>query len=195
MALTVFQSVAYYQNGSIALVWINAHVDLDVFGFVIPTPWFNAIDPFISIVFVPVLIALWRWQDGHGGEPNEIVKIGIGAWMAAGANFLLVVGCLTMARVPAIFPVLYDVILGVAFLYYWPPLLALVSRAAPSGLKATLIGAAFLSLFVSNLIVGWIGTLYETMSPAKFWALEGAIAAAGGMLALMLARRSTACSR
>ena len=104
MALTVFQSVAYYQNGSIALVWINAHVDLDFFGFVIPTPWFNAIDPFISIVFVPVLITLWRWQDDHGGEPNEIVKIGIGAWMAAGANFLLVVGCLTMARVPAIVP-------------------------------------------------------------------------------------------
>ena len=187
MALTVFQSVAYYQNSSIALVWIDAHVDLNLLGFRIPTSWFNSIDPFVSILFVPVLIRLWEWQDRHGGEPNEIVKIATGAWMAAAANFLLVAGCLTMTRVSAIFPVVYDVILGIAFLYYWPPLLALVSRAAPTGLKATLIGAAFLSLFVSNLIVGWVGTYYEHMPPAAFWLLEGGISALGSVLAYLLA--------
>jgi len=187
MMLTVPQSVAYYQNSSIGLVWIDAHVNLDFFGFHIPTSWFNSIDPFISIVFVPVLIALWRWQDQHGGEPNEVMKISIGAWIAAAANFALVLGCLLTVRVPAIFPVLYDVLLGVAFLYYWPPLLALISRAAPSGWKATLIGAAFLSLFVGNILVGWVGTYYEHMTPMNFWTLEGSIAAAGGVVAFLLA--------
>jgi len=188
MALTIPQSVAYYQNSSIGLVWIDAHVNLDAFGFHIPTSWFNSIDPFISIVFVPVLIALWRWQDKRGGEPNEVMKISIGAWIAAAANFALVLGCLLAQRVPAIFPVIYDVLLGVAFLYYWPPLLALISRAAPSGLKATLIGAAFLSLFVGNILVGWVGTYYERMTPTNFWTLEGSIALVGGVLAFLLAR-------
>ena len=108
--------------------------------------------------------------------------------MAAVANFLLVIGCVLSSRVPAIYPVAYDVLLGVAFLYYWPPLLALISRAAPPGWKATLIGAAFLSLFVSNIIVGWIGSFYEHMAPATFWALEGGISAVGGVLAWLLAR-------
>lgn len=188
MALTVPQSVAYYQNSSIGLVWINAHVNLDVFGFRIPTPWFNSIDPFISIVFVPVLIALWGWQDRHGGEPDEVMKIAQGAFMAAVANFLLVIGSWLFHPVPALFPILYDVLLGIAFLYYWPPLLALVSRAAPTGLKATLLGAAFLALFVGNIIVGWVGTFYERMTPANFWALEGGIAVAGGVVAFVLAR-------
>ncbi|HEY7979663.1 MAG TPA: peptide MFS transporter [Rhizomicrobium sp.] len=188
MALTVPQSVAYYQNSSIGLVWIDAHVNLDAFGFHIPTSWFNSIDPFISIVFVPVLIALWRWQNKHGGEPNEVMKISLGAWMAAIANFIVAVGCILTVRVPAIFPVIYDVLLGVAFLYYWPPLLALISRAAPSGLKATLIGAAFLSLFVGNILVGWVGTFYEHMTPANFWTLEGGIAVIGGVLAFLLAK-------
>ncbi|HSM97029.1 MAG TPA: peptide MFS transporter [Rhizomicrobium sp.] len=188
MALTVFQSVAYYQNTNMNLVWIDAHVNLDFFGFRIPTSWFNSIDPFISIVFVPVLIALWKWQEKHGGEPGEVMKISQGALMAAVANFLLVIGCVISARVPAIYPALYDVLLGIAFLYYWPPLLALISRAAPTGWKATLIGAAFLSLFVSNIIVGWIGSFYEHMAPASFWALEGGISAAGGVLAWLLAR-------
>ncbi|MGN6148080.1 MAG: peptide MFS transporter [Rhizomicrobium sp.] len=188
MALTVPQSVAYYQNSSIGFVWIDQHVNLDFFGFHIPTPWFGSIDPFISIVFVPVLIALWKWQERHGGEPGEIMKIATGAIIAAIANFLVVVGCLTMTRVSAIYPIVYDVLLGVAFLYYWPPLLALVSRAAPPGLKATLIGAAFLALFVGNILVGWVGTFYEHMTPASFWALEGAIAASGAVLAFLLAR-------
>jgi POT family proton-dependent oligopeptide transporter len=188
MMLTVPQSVAYYQNSSIGLVWIDAYVNLNFFGFHIPTSWFPSIDPFVSIVFVPVLIALWRWQDQHGGEPNEVMKISIGAWMAAAANFLVALGCVLTVRVPAIFPILYDVLLGVAFLYYWPPLLALVSRTAPAGWKATLIGAAFLSLFVGNILVGWVGTYYEHMTPANFWMLEGGISAIGGVLAFLLAK-------
>jgi proton-dependent oligopeptide transporter, POT family len=188
MVLTVPQSVAYYQNTSIGFVWTNGHVRLDFLGFHIPTPWFGSIDPFISIVFVPFLIALWEWQDRHGGEPSEIMKISQGAFMAAVANFLLVIGCWFFNPVPAIFPILYDVVLGIAFLYYWPPLLALVSRAAPTGFKATLLGAAFLALFVGNILVGWVGTFYERMTPANFWALEGGIALAGGVLSFLLAR-------
>jgi POT family proton-dependent oligopeptide transporter len=163
-------------------------VNLDFFGLRIPTSWFNSIDPFISIVFVPVLIVLWGWQDRHGGEPSEVMKISEGAFMAALANFVLVLGCWLTNPVPAIFPILYDVLLGIAFLYYWPPLLALVSRAAPTGFKATLLGAAFLALFVGNIIVGWVGTYYEHMTPANFWALEGGIALAGGVAAWLLAK-------
>jgi POT family proton-dependent oligopeptide transporter len=186
MALTIFHSIAYYQNSNISLVWIDKHVNLDLLGFHVPVAWFNSIDPFSSIVFVPILIALWKWQDARGGEPREIAKIATGAWMASAANLLLFVGCTLSDRVSAIYPILYDIILGVAFLYYWPTLLALVSRAAPEGLKATLMGVAFLTLFVSNIIIGWIGGFYEHMTPAMFWAMHAAIAAVGGTLAMVL---------
>ena len=186
MALTIFHSIAYYQNSNIALVWIDQHVDLNLLGFHVPVAWFNSIDPFGSIVFVPILIVLWKWQDSRGGEPGEIIKISTGAWMACAANLLLFVGCTVSDRVNVIYPIIYDIVLGVAFLYYWPTLLALVSRAAPAGLKATLMGTAFLSLFISNILIGWIGGFYEHMTPAMFWALDAGIAAVGGMLALIL---------
>jgi POT family proton-dependent oligopeptide transporter len=188
MALTVFHSVAYYQNSNINLVWIDRDVNLDLLGFHIPVAWFVSIDPFVSILSVPFLIALWRWQDRHGGEPNEIVKIATGAFMAAAANLLLVAGIFLAKPVPAIVPLTYDILLGVAFLYYWPTLLALVSRTAPVGLKSTLMGCAFLSLFLSNVTLGWIGSFYEQMTPAAFWGLHAAIAATGGVLALLLNR-------
>jgi POT family proton-dependent oligopeptide transporter len=89
------------------------------------------------------------------------------------ANLLLFAGCTVSDRVSVIYPIMYDVILGVAFLYYWSTLLALVSRAALAGLKATLLGVVFLSLFVSNILVGWIGGLYEHVTPAMSWARHG----------------------
>ena len=191
MALTIFQSVAYFQNSNIGLVWIASHVDLAFFGWRIPVAWFNSIDAFVSIVSVPVLIALWKRQAARRGAPGELAKIATGAAIACLANLLLVAGCVLFVRVPVLFPILYDALLGVAVLCYWPILLALVSRAAPPAIKATMMGVAFLSLFVSNMTLGRLGALYEPLGPTLFWALNAAIAATGAVLALVLARPLT----
>jgi POT family proton-dependent oligopeptide transporter len=188
MALTVFHSIAYYQNTNMNLVWINENVNLDLIGFHVPVAWFASIDSFVSILCVAPLFALWRRQEEHGGEPNEISKIATGAFIAAAANLVLVAGSLWITPVPVFVPLIYDILLGVAFLYYWPTLLALVSRTAPHGLKSTLMGCAFLSLFVSNVTLGRIGSFYERMTPVQFWALHAGIAATGGVLALLLNR-------
>jgi POT family proton-dependent oligopeptide transporter len=115
-------------------------------------------------------------------------NIAMGAGITVASNLVLVAGCLTGAHVSVFFPVLYNVLLGIGFLYYWPTLLALVSGAAPARIKATMMGCVFLTLFVSNLTIGRIGTLYEHMTPAMFWTLNAAIAAVGGLLALLLRR-------
>jgi POT family proton-dependent oligopeptide transporter len=188
MALTIFQSVAYYQNTDAALIWIHDAVDLKVHGFQVPVSWFASIDSFVSMLAVPVLLGYWRHQAARGREPGEVGKIAIGAWMAALANLLLVLGCAFMHPVPAIVPVLYDVLLGVAFLYYWPTLLALVSREAPARVRATLMGSVFLSLALANVLLGLLGSFYEKMTPLQFWAVETGIAAVGGILAMALTR-------
>jgi len=187
MLITIPHSIAFYQNSNIGFVWINGHVDRTVAGFQVPIAWFgSALDSLISIACVPFLFALWRWQARHGGEPGEISKIGIGAAMASCANLVLAGAALLPGRVSPLFFVLYEVILGVAFIWQWPTFLALTSRIAPPRLKSTLMGAAFLTLFVSNMSIGRIGALYEHMTPAAFWALNAAIAAAGALAAFAL---------
>ncbi len=181
MALTVFHSIAFYQNGNIGLVWERQYADLSLAGLTIPVSWLVTINSFTSIVAVPPLLWLWRSK----GEPDEIAKIGIGAAIGAAANLTLALGALFFARVPLIVPVGYEVLLGISFLWQWPTLLALVSRAAPQQLKATLMGAAFLSLFVANITLGRVGTLYEHMTPASFWTMNAAIAATGALLCFL----------
>jgi hypothetical protein len=63
------------------------------------------------------------------------------------------------------------------FFTTWPTLLALVSRAAPAKVNATLMELTFMTLFISNNLIGWIGSFYEKMRPAQFWAMHAAIAA------------------
>jgi POT family proton-dependent oligopeptide transporter len=48
------------------------------------------------------------------------------------------------------------------------------------------MGCVFLTLFISNILIGWIGGFYEHMTPAQFWAMNAAIPAFGGLLALVL---------
>jgi len=192
MLITIPHSISFYQNTNIGLVWINAHVDLMLGTFRMPVTWLGgAIDSFISIACVPFLFALWRWQARHGGEPGEIAKIGVGAALACVANLVLAFAALLPGRVSPLFPVLYEFALGVAFIWQWPTLLALVSRIAPQRLKSTLMGAAFLTLFASNMTIGRIGALYEHMTPSEFWMLNAAIAATGAAAAFVLRKPLT----
>ena len=187
MGLTIFQSIAYYQLGNVLPVWLQDHAQMNAGGFAIPIPWYQSIDPLFSILSVPALFGLWRWQQDHGGEPSDLGKIGQGAWLCACANLVLV-GAIAAAgphKVSWFWPFLYCAIQGVAFLYYWPTLLALVSRAAPAKINATMMGICFLTLFIGNNLIGWIGTFYEEMTPLSFWAMHAAIAAAGGILVLV----------
>jgi POT family proton-dependent oligopeptide transporter len=76
--------------------------------------------------------------------------------------------------------------MGFAFIYYWPVLLALISQSAPAKVNSTLMGGAFLSLFVGSVAMGWVGSFYALMSPAAFWALDAAISFGGASLVLIL---------
>jgi POT family proton-dependent oligopeptide transporter len=191
MVITIFQSIAYYQLANVLPVWIQEHVALDAGGLTIPVPWYQSIDPLFSILGVPLLFWIWRQQASRRGEPGELAKIGIGAWLAAASNLILVAAIAAAggARIHPIWPFLYCAGQGIAFLYYWPTLLALVSRAAPARVNATMMGLAFMSLFIANNLIGWIGGFYEKMSPAEFWAMHAAIGAAGGLLVMLFGRR------
>jgi POT family proton-dependent oligopeptide transporter len=191
MIITIFQSTAFYQVFNVNPIWIQQHVALEVGGFRIPVPWFQSINSIFSILCVPVVFWIWRQQALRRREPNEVAKIGTGAWIAAASNLILVATIVASGGAPIhpIWPFLYSAGLGISFLYYWPTLLALVSRAAPAKVNATLMGLAFMSLFISNNLIGWIGGFYEKMSPAEFWAMHAAIAAGGGLLVVLFGRR------
>ena len=138
------------------------------------------------MVAVPFLFALWKRRT----DPTDLGKIGAGAFVCMAANLVLGAAIAIAGDRPVlwVWPLLYCILQGVGFIYYWPTLLALVSRCAPAKVNSTMMGICFLVLFIANNLIGWIGTFYEQMTPLAFWAMHAAIAATGGVLILLFGR-------
>jgi POT family proton-dependent oligopeptide transporter len=183
IAVTVFQSIAYYQIGNAGMIWVRRMVDPVTPLGPIPAAWFRSIDSLVSVVLAAPLIALWRAQATRGGGPSDYAKLGFGAAITAGSALILALASWLGApgRVSPLWPAAAFAGMGVGFLYYWPTLMALISRRAPARTGGTMLGVIFMSLFVAKTAMGWIGSRYETMSPAAFWSLDAAIAAAGAV--------------
>ena len=189
IALLVLPALAYSMIWNIGIVFVDAQVDLTTPLGAVPAAWFNSVDSFASIVAVPPLVALWAWQAKRRREPDSVVKMAIGSGIVGGSALVLALGCLLAGpdgRVSVLWALACYFGMGVGFLYYWPVMLALISQTAPAKINATLMGGAFLALFVGTVLMGWVGSFYEQMSNAAFWTLDGLIGCAGAALLLLL---------
>ena len=191
MAITIFQSIGYYQLGERA-----ASMDTGARG-----P--RGRGAHCSDTVVPVDRPALQ-HPRRAGAVLDLAAAGISETgsrvisarsasapgCARRANLVLVAAIAGSRGAPVhpFWPFLACAVQGIAFLYYWPTLLALVSRAAPAKLNATMMGVAFMSLFVSNNLIGWVGGFYERMRPIDFWAMHAAIAATGGVLVMLFGR-------
>ena len=191
IVISIFPSLAYFQHFNALPIWIQEHVALDIAGRRIPVPWFQSIDSLTSILVAAPLLIIWRRQAARGTAPTNLAKIARGSWLTAASSLILVAAITFSGGNPVhpIWPFLYCVGLGIAFIHYWPALLALVSRCAPARLVGTIMGVVFVSLFFTSLMMGWLGAQYERMDPSLFWATHVAIGAAGGLLVMIFGRR------
>ena len=124
--ITIFPQIAYYQLSNVLPVWLEQHGDMGAFGFQIPIPWFQSIDPLFSIIGLPLLFALWRRQArGGSGEPSELRKIGMGSFICGGANLILVAAIVASGadKVLWLWPFLFCAVQGIGFMYFWPPVI------------------------------------------------------------------------
>lgn len=190
-AIGILPCAAYYQEMNAGLLFIEASVDRGLFGWTIPTPSFNALDGLFCILAVPLLVSLWHRQAKHGREPGDIRKITIGYLIIAGANLAMVVPAGWAdngATLGPLWPVMLYALNALGFIFYWPTLLALFSRAAPAQVNSTMMGVLFLSIFLGNLLVGTLAGLWETLSHASFFALHAALAFGAVLVMLLVAR-------
>jgi POT family proton-dependent oligopeptide transporter len=177
------------QTASIYLLWVKSYANLKAFGFAIPATWLLSATSLGSMLLTPPIMRFWRWQAVRGAEPGLLTKIGVGAGIACLACLLLAAVAFQArcgVKIALAWLLLFHLMVTFAYLYLWPVGLALFSRAAPTAVNATFIGIYFLSSFVSNIVIGWLGRFYETMTPAGFWLMQAAIGAAGALMVLVL---------
>lgn len=191
IALIIPISIAYPMLWSIGIVWIDAEVRLATGLGAVPAAWFGSLDSFGSILAAVPLVALWAAQARRNAEPASLTKVAIGSLIMALSILLLSIGSLLPGadgKVAVWWAIACYLGAGLAFMWYWPVTLSIVSALAPAPVKSTMMGGAFIAAFLGTVIMGWVGSFYDQMTPAAFWALDAAIALAGALLILIVRR-------
>lgn len=190
--LTIPAEIAYPMFWSIGILWVDQYVNLQTLWGEVPSSWFASADSIGAIAAAPLLISFWAWQSKRASEPGSVTKIGIGTAIVAFSAMLLATGNWGTSApdsVGSVWAIAAWLIMGLAWMYYWPTTLALVSRCAPASVTATLMGVAFLSPFVGHTLAGWVGSYFDQMSPSAFWAMDAGIAAGGAIVILLFRER------
>ena len=170
IALAILPQIAYSMIWNVGIIWIDGHVSLATPFGTVPASWFNSVDSFASIVAVPPLVALWAWQARRRREPVSIAKMGIGSAINGVSALVFVAGCLLPGadgKVSVIWPLLaFTGWASASFITgrccsRWSP------KPRRPKVNSTLMGGAFLSLFVGNVLMGWVGSFYDEMTPGR----------------------------
>ncbi len=184
-------SVGNEQMFNAYLVWGDAHLDLHVLSRSMPVTWLLSADALIATGAMGLTVLFWRWWARRHREPDEIVKLVLGVAISATAPLILALASAVEAstgrRISLGWAILFHLINEIGVANVFPVGLALFSRASPKAVGGVMIGVYYLNLFASNMLVGWLGTLFESMPPAAFWLLHAALVAIGGGLLLVAA--------
>jgi POT family proton-dependent oligopeptide transporter len=174
----VFWAV-YEQQGNTMQTWADEKTVWPViFGFQIPSTWFQSFNPLFIFIFAPLLDIFWTWQRGRGSEPSSVAKMAIGS-IILGLSFIVMVvgaGSIGAGKGSWFWPVFCTLLLTFGELYLSPIGLSLVTKVSPARIVSLMMGMWFLSSFLGNILSGYIGVLYEKDYLSKagfFWLLTG----------------------
>ena len=173
------------------LVWGDAQYARTFFGFEAPVTWLLSVDAFIAMAMILAVVAFWRMWSRTRREPDEIVKLAIGAAISALAPLLLVLGSMqagaTGHRVSLGWGLGFHLVNSVGYALLFPVGLALYSRASPHAASGLMIGVYYLHLFLANMTVGRLGGFLETLGGGPFWLLHSGLMAAGCAILVIFA--------
>ncbi|HEY8591945.1 MAG TPA: peptide MFS transporter [Sphingomicrobium sp.] len=164
------------------LVWGDQQFNLTFMGTTLPSSWLITLDATLSFSMLVAVAAFWKWWGTRRREPDEVSKMIIGSLFTMAGGMCLFMAALTQpegGKIGIFWPFLFHFLNSLGFAHILPISLALFSKVSPRQITATVIGLYYLSFFLANAIVGWVGGLYSSLPTTTFWLLHVASAAFG----------------
>ena len=193
IASAIFWS-GFEQAGSSLNLFAERHTNRLVFGFEIPSGWFQSLNPFYIVVFAPVFASLWIRLAKRQLDPSMPAKFALGL-LLLGLGFLLMVGAakwVTAGNQAA--P--YWLILTYLFhtmgeLCVSPVGLSSVTKLAPKRFVGQMMGIWFLATSLGNLIAGLMAGRFnkEAINEMPDLYLQIVLTAIGAAVLLILFTR------
>ena len=159
--------VGYEQAGSSLNLFADRYTDraIQAISFVIPTGWFQSLNPTFIIIFAPVLAWIWVALAKRNLNPSAPAKFAIGL-MVMGSGFLVMAGAAAIvAHGSNVLPtwLLFTYLLHtLGELCLSPVGLSYTTKLAPKRLVGQCMGLFFLSLSLGNLVAGLVAGRFDS---------------------------------
>jgi POT family proton-dependent oligopeptide transporter len=194
-AITVVFWAVYEQQGNTMQSWADEHTRWpSVFGFQIPSTWFQSWNPLVIIVLAPLLDMFWRWQNRRGQEPSTLGKMSLACFILGASFIVMIVGAefVGEGKGSLFWPLFCTFLLTIGELYLSPIGLSLVSKVAPARIVSLMMGFWFFSSFLGNFLSGYIGIFYTRWPREAFFLLLTALGVGAGVAMLTLKKPMSA---
>jgi POT family proton-dependent oligopeptide transporter len=162
------------------LTWGDQQFDLTLLNHT--SSWLITVDATVSFAMLVAVAAFWKWWSINHREPDEISKMIIGSLFTIAGGLALFMAALTQpagGKISLAWPMVFELCNSIGFAHVLPISLALFSKISPKQITATVIGLYYLSFFIANAVVGYVGGLYSSLPTTTFWLIHVASAAFG----------------
>ena len=175
----------YEQQGNTTQLWVDESLDWNIWGWTMPSAFYQSLNPLIIFTFTPLLVSFWAWQRSRGKEPSSVTKMGIGCLLLGLSYVILIIADKSIPvgeKGSLMWAVEATFILTLGELYLSPIGLSLVSKISPRGWISTLMGFWYLSSSFGNTLSGYIGGFYSLMPKNAFFTMLVAIGALASLV-------------
>jgi POT family proton-dependent oligopeptide transporter len=172
----IFFWSAFEQAGSSMNFFADERTRRTFFGWEMPAPWFQSINPLVIMTCAPLCAGLWTRLAARRREPSTPHKFVLALVLVALGFLVMVGGALGSdggARVSPLWLTLAYVLHTWGELCLSPVGLSMVTKLAPPKLGSVMMGLWFLSFFVSDYVAGKVAGQVEKIEKGQLFHLLG----------------------
>lgn len=172
------------------LIWGDQAFGLDFFGLRFPAGTLVSLDAAVASICMAGVVMFYRWYATRWPEPDEFGKLAIGGVITClGVGFLVLAAATQPAggKIALWLPLGFHLFNSIGMAHVLPIVLSLFARFAPNAARSTMISVASLYVAGSNAVSGFVGGYLTKWGATDFWLLNLGLAAAGGLVFIILA--------
>ncbi len=187
---SIFFWSAFEQAGASLTIFAEKFTNRFIFGWEMPTSWFQSVNPMFIILFAPLFSKLWLKLAKKGLEPSTPAKF-VWAFMSLAFGFLILVAAsyvlqTTGAKVGIFWLVFAYMFHTTGELCLSPVGLSLVTKLAPVRFASLLMGTWFMANALANFTAGFYSGYFGQISNIQFFTWLVVMPVCGGLLLLSI---------
>lgn len=191
-AFVIFFWAGFEQAGSSLSLYTDKFIDRTVFGFEIPTTWFQSVNPLFIVALAPLFSIFWTSK--LGTRLSTPVKMGLGM-ILLGVGFFFMLGAVAerggdnqdiTVKASLFWLVMTYLIHTLGELCLSPVGLSVVTKLAPVKLASLMMGVWMLATFVANIIGGFVSAYVEALGAFTIFATIAGFVIVLGALMIVL---------